>query len=176
MYYSAKPFLKASVLDSVLIDITNVADRLLFLKEFLIAYSGPEYLWYIKDVIHRDYHKHFAEILVSFQCEEKICFIGIRLPSFDQPFVGYPSLSPDSDILKITLNKLPEQYDRGVIELHELQHDMHINHSKFGKIIDCGIVRGISGMYTGRLYAVLELRKLEDQDVSDCPSLSHAVP
>ncbi|CEG74445.1 hypothetical protein RMATCC62417_09662 [Rhizopus microsporus] len=34
---------------------------------------------------------------------------------------------------------------------------MHTNLSKFGQVVDCGIVRDLTGLYTGRGYAVLDI-------------------
>lgn len=49
--YSERPFLKGSVPDSILIDITHVTGRLKLLTELSVACDGEDYPWYVVDVI-----------------------------------------------------------------------------------------------------------------------------
>lgn len=110
--YSERPFLKGTVSGSVLVDITSVTNKLLFLQELSTACEGNKHLWSVEDIIRRDSNRHFAEITFSPTFHEKICTVGVSLPSFETPFLGYPSLSPDANILQVTLSNLPRQYGR----------------------------------------------------------------
>ncbi|KAG0731838.1 hypothetical protein G6F23_014911 [Rhizopus arrhizus] len=87
----------------------------------------------------------------------KLCSEGAKLKSFETHFQVFYSLSIDAEILKISLSGLPRQYGRANGGAHELRADMIANLSNFGSVIDCGMVSGISGNFTGRGYAVLEL-------------------
>lgn len=169
--YSERPILKGTVPDSLFIDISTVSNKLLFIQELAAACEGNKHLWSVEDVIRRDFHKAFAEITVSPSFREKICSHGVKLPSFDQLFIGYPSLSSDADILKISFANLPRQYGRGNGGLLELQADMHENLSAFGKVLNCGTTCGLAGVYSGRGYAVLELHQSESS-----PKLPHVIP
>ncbi|KAG1139728.1 hypothetical protein G6F37_008965 [Rhizopus arrhizus] len=82
---------------------------------------------------------------------------GAKLKSFETHFQVLYSLSIDAEILKISLLGLPRQYGRANGRAQELCADMIANLSTFGSVIDCGMVSGISGNFTGRGYAVLEL-------------------
>lgn len=98
--YSEYPFLKGIVSGSVLTDITSVKNKLLFLQELSAACEGNKHPWSVENIIHRDLNRHFAEITFSPTFYEKICTIGVSLPSFEKPFVRYSSLSPDFDIFR----------------------------------------------------------------------------
>lgn len=157
--YSERPFLKGTVPDSVLIDITHVSNRISFLEELASACDNPTDIWHVVKVIRRDSSKLFAELVVSSSFEEKLCTIGVKLPSFEKPFVAYPSLALDADILRISFENLPSHYGRGDKGLQDLHNDMRSNLSSFGTIIDCGKVCGLAGLYSGQGYAVLEVHK-----------------
>ena len=96
---------------------------------------------------------------MSSSFEEKLCTIGVKLPSFEKPFVAYPSLALDADILRISFENLPSHYGRGDKGLQDLHNDMRYNLSSFGTIIDCGKVCGFAGLYSGQGYTVLEVHK-----------------
>ena len=53
--YSERPFLKGTVPDSVLIDITHVSNRISFLEEFASACDNPTDMWHVVIVIRRDF-------------------------------------------------------------------------------------------------------------------------
>ncbi|KAG1032358.1 hypothetical protein G6F43_013792 [Rhizopus delemar] len=170
--YSERPFLKGTVPDSVLIDITHVSNRISFLEELASACDNPTDIWHVVKVIRRDSSKLFAELVVSSSFEEKLCTIGVKLPSFEKPFVAYPSLALDADILRISFENLPSHYGRGDKGLQDLHNDMRSNLSSFGTIIDCGKVCGLAGLYSGQGYAVLEVHKQGPHR----SNLTHVVP
>jgi hypothetical protein len=153
--YSERPFLKGTIPRSILIDITSITNRLRFVHELSANCGGDENLWSVEDIIRRDSNKNFVEITASRAFREELTTVDVSLPSFEKRFFGYPSLSPDSNILQITFSNLPRQYGRSKGGLQELRHDMFANLSRFGTIVDYGTVRGLAGVYSDRGYAVL---------------------
>jgi len=158
-FYAKKPFLKGTIPNSIFIDITEVDNQLQFLKELQIQADYNEHLWSVEDTLRNDNQRRYAEVTVSPSFGESLCTEGIKLPSFEQPFVGYRSLSADEEILKISLSGLPRHYGRKHGGLIELCTDMDTNFAKFGSIIDCGIIAGTTGVFAGHGYVVLELTK-----------------
>ncbi|ORE19747.1 hypothetical protein BCV71DRAFT_242666 [Rhizopus microsporus] len=134
-----RPFLKGTIPGSILIDITSVTNKLLFVHELSASCGGDENLWSVENIIRRDSNKNFVEITAFLTFREELTTVGVSLPSFEKRFFGYPSLSPDSNL----------------VSLQDLRHDMFANLSRFGTIVDCGTVRGLAGVYSGRGYAVL---------------------
>ena len=82
---------------------------------------------------------------------------GLHLPSFQAPFSAIDALSADVKILKISISGLPRQCGRNDGGSAELKSDMMSNLSPFGRVVDCGLVRGIAGTFTGRGFVVLEV-------------------
>ncbi|EIE90421.1 hypothetical protein G6F46_009037 [Rhizopus delemar] len=107
---SMRPFLKGASEGSVLLEITNVKDKKLFLTELKELCDDNTHLWSIEDVIRQDFGRLFAGITFSPEYAELACNTGLKLPSFDSPFQGYRSLPPDSEVLTITFIGLPRQY------------------------------------------------------------------
>ncbi|ORE09648.1 hypothetical protein BCV72DRAFT_201070, partial [Rhizopus microsporus var. microsporus] len=54
---------------------------------------------------------------------------------------GYPSLLPDSNALQITFFNLSRQYYGSKEGIQELRHDMFVNLSHYGTIVDYGTVQ-----------------------------------
>ena len=82
---------------------------------------------------------------------------GLHLPSFQAPFSAIDALSADVKILKISISGLPRQYGQTDDDAAELKSDMMSNLSRFGRMVDCGLVRYIAGTFTGRGFVVLEV-------------------
>lgn len=155
-----RPFIKGSVPNSLLIDITNVEDskKKLFLSEFQEFCDGQTHLWSVRDHFRRDYDRCYAEVVVSPSMYHKFLSKSFfSLVSFTEPFIIYPSLSPSDDILKISLTGLPDQYGRLHGGMEQLTADMSTNLTAFGTLLDCGFVTGASGVYSGNGYAVLSV-------------------
>ncbi|EPB90447.1 hypothetical protein HMPREF1544_02655 [Mucor circinelloides 1006PhL] len=153
----ARPFLKGTIPNSVLVDITQIYDRQ---KEFIVALQiyceANTHLWAVSEHMRRDNNRIYAEISVSPTMYEQIRQQpALELENFDKPLMAYPTLSPSENIVKLSLSRSPAQYGRrdgGTTQLHD---DMHHNLQKFGQLIDCGFVTGGSGVYAGGGYAVL---------------------
>ncbi|OBZ86822.1 hypothetical protein A0J61_05131 [Choanephora cucurbitarum] len=141
------PFLKGSLPESVFIDITNVKDIKLFFSGLITLCSPNDQIW-----------KPLA-----------IEATTNGLPSFQAPFSAFDVLSGDVKILKISISGLIcgfqfylstecnmkyGQTDGGAAEL---KSDMMSNLSPFGRVVDCGLVQGIAGTFTGRGFVVLEV-------------------
>ncbi|KAG1043226.1 hypothetical protein G6F43_011708 [Rhizopus delemar] len=107
----------------------------------------------------------------------QLCLDGLQLPSFVDRFHVFPSLSPSATLLKVTLAGLPHQYDRREGGLAQLHNDMQRNLSSFGTVVDSGIIKGSSGVYSGKGYVVLEqFPKTTDNTVEHrLPELQHNV-
>ncbi|KAG1258347.1 hypothetical protein G6F68_008820 [Rhizopus microsporus] len=172
-----RPFLKGSVPNSIFVDITTVTDKKLFLTELTSFCNGDEHLWAVADQIRRDYHKLYAELTVSPDMYAQLCSDGLQLPSFVDRFHVFPSLSPSATLLKVTLAGLPHQYGRREGGLAQLHDDMQRNLSSFGTVVDSGIIKGSSGVYSGKGYVVLEqFLKTTDNTVEHrLPELQHNV-
>ncbi|KAG0907920.1 hypothetical protein G6F33_010149 [Rhizopus arrhizus] len=170
-----RPFLKGSVPNSIFVDITTVTDKKLFLTELTSFCNGDEHLWAVADQIRRDYHKLYAELTVSPDMYAQLCSDGLQLPSFVDRFHVFPSLSPSATLLKVTLAGLPHQYGRREGGLAQLHDDMQRNLSSFGTVVDSGIIKGSSGVYSGKGYVVLEqFLKTTDNTVEHrLPELQH---
>ncbi|CAO0792598.1 unnamed protein product [Mucor circinelloides] len=153
----ARPFLKGTIPNSVLVDITQIYDRQ---KEFIVALQiyceANTHLWAVSEHMRRDNNRIYAEISVSPTMYEQIRQQpALELENFDKPLMAYPTLSPSENIVKLSLSRSPAHYGRrdgGTTQLHD---DMHHNLQKFGQLIDCGFVTGGSGVYAGGGYAVL---------------------
>jgi hypothetical protein len=143
--------------DSILVDITHVDNPTVFYDEFTALCKHREHLWGLEEKLRVDGHRRFAEFVVSPEMATKLCSEGAKLKSFETHFQVFYSLSIDAEILKISLSGLPRQYGRANGGAQELRADMIANLSNFGSVIDCSMVSGISGNFTGRGYAVLEL-------------------
>ncbi|KAL4208296.1 hypothetical protein CU097_001895 [Rhizopus azygosporus] len=124
--YSERPFLKGTIPGSILIDITSVTNKLLFVHELSASCGGDENLWSVENIIRRDSNKNFVEITAFLTFREELTTVGVSLPSFEKRFFGYPSLSPDSNLVSMVDPK----------EVYR-------------------IYAMISGVYSGRGYAVL---------------------
>ncbi|KAG1135305.1 hypothetical protein G6F37_012780 [Rhizopus arrhizus] len=135
--------------------------------------NGDEHLWAVADQIRRDYIKLYAELTVSPAMYAQLCSDGLQLPSFVDRFHVFLSLSPSATLLKVTLAGLPHQYDRREGGLAQLHGDMQRNLSSFGTVVDSGIIKGSSGVYSGKGYVVLEqfLKTTEHRP----PELQHNV-
>ncbi|KAG0781236.1 hypothetical protein G6F26_012744 [Rhizopus arrhizus] len=107
----------------------------------------------------------------------QLCSDGLQLPSFVDRFHVFPSLSPSATLLKATLAGLPHQYGRREGGLTQLHDDMQRNLSSFGTVVDSGIIKGSSGVYSGKGYVVLEqFLKTTDNTVEHrLPELQHNV-
>ena len=156
MIQVARPFLKGSVNNSIFVDITTVRDKKLFLVELATFCNDDENLWAVADQILRENQHLDAELTVSPSMYQQLCSKGLNLPSFDDQFDVFPSLSPSAELMKVTLSGLPHQYGRRDGDLSQLHTDMQCNLSPFGKIVDSGIIKGSSGIYSGKGYVVLE--------------------
>ncbi|KAG0820574.1 hypothetical protein G6F18_012570 [Rhizopus arrhizus] len=152
-----QPFIKGTVAGSVFLDVTPVKDKHLFFQELRQVCNDNEHLWSFEDKVKRAGQKIFAEILLSPSMRQTICSTGVNLPSLSTKLIGYPSLSPDADILQITFTNLPRQYGRLNGGLEQLRSDMIQNLSAFGQVLDSGIICGTAGLFSGRGYALLEL-------------------
>ncbi|KAG0905978.1 hypothetical protein G6F33_011739 [Rhizopus arrhizus] len=131
----------------------------------------------LADQIRRDYHKLYAELTVSPVMYAQLCSDGLQLPSFVDRFHVFPSLSPSATLLKVTLAGLPHQYGRREGGLAQLHGDMQRNLSSFGTVVDSDIIKGSSGVYSGKGYVVLEqFLKTTDNTVEHRPpELQHNV-
>ncbi|KAG1069126.1 hypothetical protein G6F41_006274 [Rhizopus arrhizus] len=118
--------------------------------------NGDENLWAVADQIRKENQHLYAELTVSPSMYQQLCSKGLNLPSFDDQFDVFPSMSPSAELMKVTLSGLPHQYGRRDGGLSQLHTDMQRNLSPFGKIVDSGIIKGSSGVYSGKGYVVLE--------------------
>ena len=168
----ARPFLKGTVSNSLLIDITTIRDVKVFVQELHEVCNGSEHLWSVSSTLRRDFSRVYAEIVVSPSKYIQFAQEGFELKTQGK-FLAFPSLSPSAEVLKISLSGLPSQYGRRQGGLDQLRTDMNHNLRHYGKIIDSGLVTNSSGVYTGSGYVVLELSTLETSD-SSC-SLSHLI-
>ncbi|KAI9487084.1 MAG: hypothetical protein EXX96DRAFT_449882, partial [Benjaminiella poitrasii] len=50
---------------------------------------------------------NIAEFLLSAGFKPQLRTTGIKLPSFEEPFYGYPSLSSDRKLARMSLSVLP---------------------------------------------------------------------
>ncbi|KAG2204444.1 hypothetical protein INT47_005235 [Mucor saturninus] len=109
-----RPFLKGTVTNSILIDLTNVSDqKKLFLNEFQAYCEGNLHFWAVADQLLREYGRIYAEVTASpFLHKQFVKNPSFVLPSFAESFSAYPSLSSSADIRKITFTGLPHQYGR----------------------------------------------------------------
>lgn len=103
-------------------------------------------MWSVEDIIRCDSNKSFVEITTSHIFREEAIKAGVSLSSFEKRFFGYPFLSPDSNILQIIFFNLPRLYGRFKEGIQEICHDMFINLSRYGIIVDCGTVRSLIGI------------------------------
>ncbi|OBZ81138.1 hypothetical protein A0J61_10813 [Choanephora cucurbitarum] len=101
--------------------------------------------------------RSFIECVFTNSLAQQAITEGLRLPSFDEPFATFETLSANVKILKISISGLPRQYGRVDGGAAEPKSDMFRNLSSFGRVADCGLVRGIAGTFTGRGYVVLEV-------------------
>ncbi|KAG2193953.1 hypothetical protein INT47_003523 [Mucor saturninus] len=164
-----RPFLKGTVTNSILIDITNVSDqKKLFLNEFQAYCEGNLHLWEVADQLLREYGRIYAEVTVSpFLHKQFVENPSFVLPSFAESFSAYPSLSSSAEIRKITFTGLPHQYGRRDGGVSQLTEDMKISLAPYGDLIDCGFVTGSSG------YAVIAVPTSSNSTVKP---LTHSVP
>ncbi|KAI7897641.1 uncharacterized protein BX663DRAFT_565308 [Cokeromyces recurvatus] len=87
--------------------------------------SGKLHLWGVSDKTRKGCSRLFAEIAVSPKLYQKLKVEpNFSLPSFPAPFAAYPSLSPSTKIVKVSLSGLPFQYGRESGGLDELFADM----------------------------------------------------
>ncbi|KAG1312623.1 hypothetical protein G6F62_014225 [Rhizopus arrhizus] len=82
-----------------------------------------------------------------------ICSQGVAIPSLSTQLIGYPSLSPDADILQISFSNIPREYGRKDGGLDQLRADMVTNLAPHGTVLDSGIISGSAGLFSGRGYA-----------------------
>ncbi|KAI8971519.1 hypothetical protein BDF20DRAFT_825359 [Mycotypha africana] len=119
------PYLKGTVLDSILIDTSQVRDVKTFFKDLADYCGGSSHLWYVKEQPRTEGKRIFVEAVVSSLMREQMCCKdGFHLPSFNSPFYAFDSLSSDDDIVKIQLSNLPPQYGRLDGGYDELKQDI----------------------------------------------------
>ncbi|EPB89320.1 hypothetical protein HMPREF1544_03829 [Mucor circinelloides 1006PhL] len=136
----ARPSLTGTVpYHSIIIDITNVLNKMkTFILDLATFCESNAHLWAVSEQIRKENGRLFAEISVSPSMYQ--IFLQnptLKLENFDAPFMAYPSLSPSTNIVKLSLHKLPSQYGRQNGD-EQLQNDMHFNFDQFRKLIDCG--------------------------------------
>ncbi|OBZ81168.1 hypothetical protein A0J61_10783 [Choanephora cucurbitarum] len=147
----ARPFLKGTVSNSLLIDITATSDIKTFIQE-------------LHEVRNGNYSRVFAEIVVSPSKYSQFIQAGFKLKTQGN-FSAFPSLSSSSEILKISLSGLSSQYGRLQGGLDQLCTDMccgqWFNHHS-------------TGVYTENGYVVLEIKSSESSN-SPPHSLSNLI-
>lgn len=168
----ARPFLKGTFQNSLLIDITDVSSKQDFISELREVCMGSEHLWAISPTLRREYSRWYAEIAVSPSYFVRFQQDGFELKTQGK-FSAFPSLSPSAEILKVSLSGLPMQYGRGKGGLAQLRLDMISNLKAFGNIFDFGLDFSAAGVYTGNGYVVIEC--FEKNNSTSSPSLSHLV-
>ncbi|KAI8364515.1 hypothetical protein EDC96DRAFT_608590 [Choanephora cucurbitarum] len=168
----ARPFLKGTFPNSLLIDITDVTNKQDFISELREVCMGSEHLWAISPTLRREYSRWNAEIAVSPSYFVRFQKDGFELKTQGK-FSAFPSLSPSAEILKVSLSGLPMQYGRGKGGLAQLRLDMISNLKVFGNIFDFGLDFSAAGVYTGNGYVVIEC--FEKNTATSSPSLSHLV-
>ncbi|KAG1592700.1 hypothetical protein G6F47_009347 [Rhizopus delemar] len=105
-----------------------------------------------------------------------ICSTGIAIPSLSTKLIGYPSLSPDADILQISFSNLPSEYGRKDGGLDQLRADMITNLEPYGTVLDSGIISGSAGLFSGRGYAILERPSRPSSQSTDAPGTTDVRP
>ncbi|KAI9487135.1 MAG: hypothetical protein EXX96DRAFT_551938 [Benjaminiella poitrasii] len=81
---------------------------------------------------------------------------GLHLKSFETAFPVFCSLSGSDEILKISLQGLPLQYDRANGGLQQLTQDMQHNFAQFCTVVDCGVVTNADDLFSRLGYVLLE--------------------
>ncbi|OBZ80337.1 hypothetical protein A0J61_11614, partial [Choanephora cucurbitarum] len=140
----ARRFLKGTVSNSLLVDITTVSDIKTFIQELHEVCNGSEYLWSVFSNLRRDYSRVFAEIVVSHPMFLQFIQTGFQLKTQGN-FLAFPSLSSLSEILKISLSGLPSQYGRRQGGLARLRADMDQNLKVYGSVVDSGLITNSTG-------------------------------
>lgn len=164
-----RPYLKGSFPHSVFIDITNVSNdqQKTFITEFSKFCDDDKHLFAISNKIRQDYARRYAEVKVSpLMYQKLVTNPEFMLASFYEPFHAYPSLSSSDKIIKVSFTNLPAEYGRAEGGLQQLRDDMSSNLSQYGNILDCGLVKGSTGVYAGGGYAVLIVQSEHTQALS----------
>lgn len=113
--------------------------------------------------LKKDLQSIYVEITVSPEMHETIRTKGVELPSFPSVFIGCPSISPDVEILKISLSGLPREYGRETGGLEQLKQDTTSNLRRYGTVVDCGLVWSVAGTFGGKGYVYLETLSKKSQ-------------
>ncbi|OBZ80508.1 hypothetical protein A0J61_11443, partial [Choanephora cucurbitarum] len=135
------PFLKGTLPNSVFVGITNVKDVKKYFSDLTALCTPGDQLWGLEETPRVEGSRSFIECVFTDSLARKAIVEGLRLPSFEEPFLAFEALSADVKILKISISGLPRQYGRSNGGAVELKSDM---------------VR-IAGTFTGRGYVVLEV-------------------
>ncbi|KAG0755848.1 hypothetical protein G6F62_008151 [Rhizopus arrhizus] len=151
-----RPFLKGTTVGSLFLNITAVDNHSLFIKELFDVCDGRKHLWGVEERLKKDLQSIYVEITVSPEMHETIRTTGVDLPSFPSVFIGYPSISPDVEILKISLSGLPREYGRETGGLEQLKQDTTSNLQRYGTVVDCGLAWSVAGTFGGKGYVYLE--------------------
>ncbi|KAI8321464.1 hypothetical protein EDC96DRAFT_454032 [Choanephora cucurbitarum] len=155
---SQNPFLRGTLPDSVIVDITIVKDVQTFFNDLTTLCAPGDQPRGFEETPRVESSRSFIECVFTESLTREAVTGGLHLPSFQEPFTTFEALSADVKVLKISISGIPRQYGRADDGgAAELKSDMFSNLSHFGRVVDCGLVRGIAGTFTGRGYVVLEV-------------------